>query len=304
MSHVDAALRALEADRQVVPRPVPTELDVRHSVHRGLDRFAAESSVVGVERESRDGAATRELPREMFVAARGRLADASSSTRLLGPDATAVQVEQFRRLAAALHDAQIQHGIKTVMVTSAVPREGKTLTTLNLGLTLSESYGRCVLVVDADLRWPSIHEVLGVRNTPGLSDALRDPSLEVPLVQLSPTWSVLPAGRSGSSPLAGLTSERMGVLLEEFESRFDWILIDTPPVGFLPDARLLARLIQSVVVVVRAGSTPARVAEKAIAELGPECILGCVLNGVEDAAIPAADYYGYGASSEAQRSAQ
>src|SRR5688500_11761690 len=97
---------------------------------------------------------------------------AGATGRLVDTGATSVSLEQYRRLAATLHDAQIERGLKTVMVTSAVPREGKTLTVVNLALTLSESYGRRVLLIDADLRRPSIHEVLGISNGTGLSDML------------------------------------------------------------------------------------------------------------------------------------
>ena len=103
--------------------------------------------------------------------------------------------------------------------------------------------------------------------------------------------SVLPSGRPGSRPLAGLTSERMGTLLEECASQFDWVLLDTPPVGLLPDGQLLARLTKAVVFVIAARSTPASVVERALAELAPECLLGAVLNRVEDRLIPDISYY-------------
>ena len=72
-----------------------------------------------------------------------------------------------------LHEAQVQKQLKTVMITSALPHEGKTLTVVNLALTLSESYARRVLVIDADLRWPSLHTILDIPNDRGLSEALQ-----------------------------------------------------------------------------------------------------------------------------------
>jgi capsular exopolysaccharide synthesis family protein len=202
-----------------------------------------------------------------------------------------ITLEQYRRLAAALHDAQIEQQLSSVMVTSAVPREGKTLTVVNLALTLSESYARRVLLIDADLRWPSVHQVLGIPNEVGLTEVLQGREGPLPLVELSPCLSVLPSGRPGPSPLAGLTSERMGELLDECEGRFDWVLLDTAPVGLLPDARLLARMLRAVVFVIGAHSTPAAVVERAIAEIGTECIIGTVLNGVDERTIPEISYY-------------
>jgi capsular exopolysaccharide synthesis family protein len=219
---------------------------------------------------------------------------------LVGPGRSQLLVEQYRRLAAALHDLQVERQLKTVMVTSAVPREGKTLTVVNLAVTLSESYARRVLLIDADLRWPCVHEVLGISNKRGLSEALQTDRSELPLVERSPRLSVLPAGHPGPNPLAGLTSDRMRALLDECESRFDWVLLDTPPVGLLPDAQLLARVTRAVVFVIGAGSTPAPVVERAVAELGTECIIGTVLNQVEERSITEVGYGYYRDSVESR----
>jgi capsular exopolysaccharide synthesis family protein len=204
-----------------------------------------------------------------------------------------VSTEQYRRLAATLHHAQVEKGLKTVMVTSSVPREGKTLTVVNLALTLSESYGRQVLLVDADLRRPSIHQTLSVPNENGLGEVLASRHMELPLVQVSERLWVLPSGRTGENPLAGLSSERMRKFLDEAASRFDWVLVDTPPVGLLPDAHVLGRLVQASVFVIRAGVTPFATVEKAIAELGRDCIIGTVLNGVDPGTLPTTEYYGH-----------
>lgn len=215
------------------------------------------------------------------------------------PSTSTVPLEQYRRLAAALHDAQVESGLKTVMVTSALPREGKTLTVVNLALTLSDSYSRRVLLIDADLRRPSIHGIFGLPNESGLSEALQPDRREPPsIVEISPLLSVLPAGRPGQNPLAGLTSARMEALLTEYGSQFAWVLLDTPPVGLLPDARVLAGVTRAVVFVIGAGTTPSVVVERSIAELGPDWILGTVLNRVDEDAIPDVGYYGYDQGSD------
>jgi len=211
-----------------------------------------------------------------------------------------VTVEQYRRLAAAIHDLQVQHALKTVMVTSTLPQEGKTLTATNLALTLSESYRRRVLLIDADLRHPSLDAVFGLADAAGLSEFLRSSDDGLPAVKVSERLYVLPAGLRSVSPLAALTSERMRMLLERAAGSFDWVLVDTPPVGLLPDGQLLARLIRAVIFVIGSGSTPWPAVERAVAELGRECIVGTVLNGVEEGAIAATSYYrryGYGEDS-------
>jgi len=213
---------------------------------------------------------------------------------VVGASHDSVSTEQYRRLAAALHDAQVAKGLKTVMVTSAVPREGKTLTIVNLALTLSESYGRRVLLIDADLRRPSIHEVLRIHNERGLSEVLASTGNELPLVQISHRLWVLPAGRSEKNhPLAGLSSDRMRAVLDDAAGRFDWVLLDTPPIGLLPDAQVLGRLVRAAVFVIRAGMTPFAVVERAMADLGRDFIIGTVLNDVQPKAVPATGYYGH-----------
>ena len=193
-------------------------------------------------------------------------------------------------MAATLHQAQTERGLKTLMVTSAVPNEGKTLTATNLALTLSESYGLKVLLIDADLRRPSVHQIFRLPNSAGLSDGLRVEKGPLPLIEVSPGLTILPAGRPDADPMAGLTSERMKAVLAEAASRFDWVIIDTPPVGLLPDAQLLARLADGVLVVIGAGRTPYTMVQRVINELGPERIIGTVLNRVEETSVPANSY--------------
>jgi capsular exopolysaccharide synthesis family protein len=187
--------------------------------------------------------------------------------------------EQYRRLAASLHQAQRTSKTKVVMVASAVGGEGKTLTAANLALTLSESYLRNVLLVDGDLRRPSLHTVFQVDGNPGLSDGLiaaDEPKL--PLHRLSPRLTILPAGRPTSDPIGALTSDRMRLLIDEAREVFDWVIIDTPPVGLLTDAALLSAMADGVVLVVKAGSTPYDMVNRAVDLIGRERLMGVVLN--------------------------
>jgi capsular exopolysaccharide synthesis family protein len=233
-------------------------------------------------------------PRLVHAVRRGRSAEAPEplvEARLVTGQVSPVALEQYRRLAAALHDAQADGGLKTVMLTSAVPNEGKTLTSVNLALTLSASYARRVLLIDADLRRPSVHAPLGIANERGLTEILEDDSPDWPLVNVSERLAVLTAGRPGPTPLAGLSSPRMGVILEECSRRYDWVLLDTPPIGLLPDAQVLARLVGAVILVIGAGSTPAAAVERAVAEIGQERIIGTVMNRVDEHRISEAGYY-------------
>jgi protein-tyrosine kinase len=201
-------------------------------------------------------------------------------------------VEQYRRLAARLHIAQAERGTHVVMVTSALAGEGKTLTATNLALTLSESYKKRVLLIDADLRHPGVHDILRVPNVAGLNDGMpADETRKVPLIRLTERLSVLTAGRPEPDPMSVLSSERMRRVLKDASVAFEWVIIDTPPVGLLSDAHLLATLVDTVVFVVHAGVTPCQAIRKATEAVGRDRIIGVVLNRAK--AVASAESYEY-----------
>lgn len=217
-----------------------------------------------------------------------------SERLVLGPDARPALVEQFRRLAATLHHAQVDRGMKTVLVTSALASEGKSLTSTNLALTLGESYRRSVLLIDADLRRPALHDVFQVPNVSGLSDGLHaDAEKKLSLVQISGGVTLLTAGRPDPDPMHVLTSDRMRRIVQEAAERFDWVIIDTPPVALLPDANLLVSMVDAALLVVRAGQTPYHLVLKAVEAIGRDRILGTVLNGAEETDTRYDYYQGY-----------
>jgi capsular exopolysaccharide synthesis family protein len=214
----------------------------------------------------------------------GRLVSTPSTPPLLA--------ERYRRLAASLHHAQLVNGLRTVLITSANGGDGKTLTSANLALTLSQSYRRQVLLIDADLRRPSLHDVFNVPNVNGLNDGLKaahDARLNV--IKISDTLTLLPAGRPDPDPMSTLTSPRMAEILREASERFDWIIVDTAPLGLLADASLLSRMVDGTLFVVRAHQTPFAAVQTAIEALGKEHILGVVLNAVDTSDDKGSEYY-------------
>ncbi len=177
--------------------------------------------------------------------------------------------------------------VKTLVLTSALPGEGKTTTAINLALALTER-GLSVLLVDADMRRGQVHQLLGLTRTPGLSEVLQ--GVETferarRLVQVGDNreLAVLTAGSQTSSPPALVGSHRMGVLLEHLKEAYDLVLIDSPPVNILTDAALLGRQVDGVVLVVRAGVTDAAALGYAMGQLqhvrAPA--LGVVLNDID-----------------------
>ena len=223
------------------------------------------------------------------------LASAKAELRLVASVTTQpLAIEQYRRLAAILHHTQEARGIRRVLVASALAEEGKTLTAINLALTLSQSYGRRVLLVDADMRRPGIGHVFGLPHSGGLSDALFNPNPEkLTLVQLSDKLSVLPAGHAMRDPMAGLSSPTLATIFEEAGEAFDWVIVDSPPVGVMSDAKLLASTVDAAILVIAAGRTPYAALKRATEALGRERLIGVVLNRVDEHIASPGDYYYY-----------
>jgi len=217
---------------------------------------------------------------------------AASDKVVVGPHADSALVEQYRRLAAVLHNSQLRDGVRSVMIGSAVAAEGKTLTATNLALTLSHSYQRRVLLIDADLRRPSVHQVFQLPNHDGLGNSLRNATGgPLPVQKLSSTLWVLTAGPSDSDPMSSLVSDAMKHVLADAAEHFDWVIVDTPPVALMPDANLLAGMIDVALLVISASSTPYPLVKRATEAIGAPKILGVVLNRADKSAM--ADGYGY-----------
>ena len=206
---------------------------------------------------------------------------AANEKLVVSPAARPDIVEQYRRLAATLYQVDTGRPSRIVMISSATAGEGKSLTASNLALTLSESFRRSVLLIDGDLRRPTIHQVFKMPNRSGLNEVLQAAGEEkLSLIRMSPYLTVLPAGRPNPDPMGGLTSPRMRQVIDEAAANFEWVVIDTPPVGLLSDANLLAAMVDMIVLVIGAGTTPYALIERAVASLNRGRIVGVVLNRV------------------------
>ena len=202
-----------------------------------------------------------------------------------GDRTAAVARQEYRRLAHALDRLQSERGLKTLIVTSALQQEGKTTTVANLAMTLSGFFARRVLLIDGNLRQPSIHTTFALPNTCGLSDVLLSDRGDIPLLQVSASLTVLAAGADHKA-MAALTSDRMEDLVAQLGTQFDWVLLDAPSVELMPEAHLLAGLTGAVLLVVGAGSTPYPIVDRAIAALGQDRIIGIVLNRAANCDVP------------------
>jgi Mrp family chromosome partitioning ATPase len=204
------------------------------------------------------------------------LADKLVVMRGTNPDA----VSQYRRLADALQELGRQRYVKSILLTSADVREGRTLTAANLALTLSEAYGQRVLLIDLDVRPPRIHPVFNVTGTPGLHEYLTSPSPPPnwPGIQLTSKLTFLPAGTPGSDAFGPLVSTGMRRLMVRAAAKFDWILLDAAPVSLVPDPGQLGAIADATVLVVDAQTTSDERIRETADRLGRNRIAGLVLN--------------------------
>lgn len=229
---------------------------------------------------------------EAAAPALGRVGEALYRDTVLDPVIDPVVVDEFRKLASAVHQAQLAQDLKVITVASGTAEEGKSLTALNLALTLASSYNRQVLLIDADLRAPSLAWSLELPESPGLTDLLNAPhGTPWPLYSATPTLAILAAGQRTRDPISRISAPRMKEFLASAREQFDAIIIDTPPAGPFPDAALLAAMADATILVVSAGKAPYKVAQRAVEVIGEERILGVVLNRVAWAAFD--ESYGY-----------
>lgn len=205
--------------------------------------------------------------------------------------------DQYRALRQTVERLRRERGFQVIGVTSPCPGDGKTVTTLNLAGALAQSPDSRVLVVDADLRRPSVAEYLALPRTssPGLAEAILDPAYDLAgVVRCLDTFnlSVLPAGTPQVTPYELLNSPRLEGLLRDARRMYDCVLIDTPPAVALPDCRLVERFVDAFLVVVAAHKTPRKLVAEALNVIDPAKIAGVVFNA-DDRSRPSEYGYGY-----------
>jgi protein-tyrosine kinase len=196
-------------------------------------------------------------------------------------DPTAAEADQYRVLRHAVESRRRTNGLTVVGVSSPGVGDGKTLTAINLAGALAQAHEHRVLLIDADLRRPSVARALALTGTAGLVDALVDPAIRLEAVaHVRPPFevSVLPAGRATSAPYELLKSARLGELLDAARDRYDYVVVDTPPVVPFPDFRLINRWIDGCFLVLAAHHTRRRLVEEALDVLDPATLLGLVFN--------------------------
>ena len=211
--------------------------------------------------------------------------------------------EQYRTLRTNLSALSPESPLKVFVVTSAVPNEGKSVTSLNLACTFAEEVDKRVVVIDADMRKPTLHKLLGIDNQRGLADYLGGGTMLEMVLQRSrlPNLWVMPAGRIPPNPSELLGGKRMDDLLARLRRDYNCVVIDTPPVVSTTDAGVLSPKGDGTVLVVRMERTPREVARHAVELLrkARANLVGTVLTGLEG---DIKDYYyiPYGSQKDAK----
>ena len=190
--------------------------------------------------------------------------------------------EEYRRLKSLLIRETKADFLNSIMVTSSVEGEGKTLTSINLAITLAQEIDHSILLVDADLRKPMIHNYLGITCKYGLSDYL---SGDVPISDLLVKTGIgnlvlLPAGSTVNNPVELLASEKMLSLIKELKQRYmdRYVIIDTPPILAYAEAIAIGSAVDGVIFVVKERGPQKKLVENALSQIKKLNILGIVLN--------------------------
>jgi capsular exopolysaccharide synthesis family protein len=208
--------------------------------------------------------------------------------------------EAYRRIRSNIQFTSIDQPAKSIMVTSAAPGEGKSLTVANLGITMAQS-GLKTIIVDTDLRRPVQHQIFTVPNLEGLTDLLRAPESDLNSHLLDTkieNLQVITCGQLPPNPADLLGSQRMGQFMAKLQEMADVVIYDSPPAAAATDAAVLSNRVDGVVLVIEVGQTPRDIAGQAVKDLqrAGANILGGVLNRVSHKG--GGYYYHYYASSK------
>ncbi len=206
-------------------------------------------------------------------------------------DPQSLAAEKFRFLGVSLQLLRRDKPLKKVLIASSIPQEGKSMVSANLACTLSGSTQQRVLLVEGDVRRPSLSGMFGLENIPGICECLQNErTLMSSVYRLEgPGLWFLPAGNAPKNPLELMQSGRLSAMMEPLTGWFDWIIIDSPPLMPLADTSLWMRMADGILLVVRQGITEKRQLERGLEALEAKKIIGAVLNGSKRSAN--SDYY-------------
>jgi capsular exopolysaccharide synthesis family protein len=214
-------------------------------------------------------------------------------------------IEQFRSLRTQIYQFRDQAPLKSILVSSGMPAEGKSFVAANLAISLARNRNHSVLLIDADMRKSSLHKLIGAPSRPGLAEYLGGTAQigeimqrnQTPRIHIKdrpwqfPELTFIPAGEGGDHSSELVANHRFEELISTLSPYFDWIVIDSPPILPVADSLDLARVADSVLLVARAATTPYNVVQRAQAAFSKFRILGFVLNASLKAPHSGTYYY-------------
>jgi capsular exopolysaccharide synthesis family protein len=206
--------------------------------------------------------------------------------------------EAFRLLSVRLRHIRRERTLKRLLITSSIPQEGKSMVSANLACALAASTRRRVLLLEGDIRRPSLSRVFGIKPPPGLCEWLAgNRSLAASVYRLNPggIW-FLPAGSTPANPLELLEAGRLPALLDQLGAWFDWVIIDSPPALPLADTSVWSRLADGILLVTRQGTTQKRHLQRTLDAVESSKLLGAVLNSSQSTSDN--EYYSYRRSTD------
>jgi len=277
MSHIFEALQRAEAERSGYSLKTP------ESVAELLEQAIAQDDNRGEAVSLRQPLLVPESEgTEAFSAAQVLVPVPASDARLVClTDQGSLAAEKFRVLGLRLRNLREKRKLKLIVVTSTIPEEGKTLSAANLALNQSRSKVLKTLLVDGDLRRPSLSSRFGLsRSLPGLTEYLQEERrLAEVIYRLDGTnlW-FLPSGLPPENPLELMQSGRTAELLDRLGKVFDWVIIDSPPLMPLADTTLWVKLSDGVLIVVREGVSEKKALEKIVEMVDRSAIVGIIVN--------------------------
>lgn len=188
--------------------------------------------------------------------------------------------ESLRLLSVRIRDLRRARPLKKVLITSTIPREGKTTIAANLACSLAHGSDERILLVEGDVRLPALRQMFGLGSIPGITELIQDGRKLTECVYHldgAGIW-VLPSGRTLKNPLEILQSPKLPEFMDQLSACFDWVIIDSPPVLPLADTSIWMRLADGILLVTRQGITEKQQLESGLDALEPGKVLGAILN--------------------------
>jgi capsular exopolysaccharide synthesis family protein len=283
MSHIFDALQRSEADPlQTEDSLTESALPIATELLEAAERRRRGVGAVSAVRPSQPSSIEQFPSLPVSIVPNSRLVSVGEEESL--------GAEKFRFLAVRLRQLRQTRPLKKVLITSTIPQEGKSTVAANLACTLARRKQHKTLLLEGDLRRPTVAQKFGMGRVPGLSEWLRGETESRNIYRLEALglW-VLPAGTAPENPLELMQSGKLAPLMDQLTEWFDWIIIDSPPVLPLADTSVWARMADGILLVTRSGVTEKQQLQRGLATLETKKLLGALVNSSTDAAH--SDYY-------------